>query len=364
MRILRDYILKEFFYAFAMSITVFTFVLVVGNLIKIADLIINKSVDTLSVIQLFMYLIPWLLSFTIPVASLTAVMLTFGRLSSDGELIAMKASGISLFRVAVPVLIIGIIFSFVAFFINDQISPAASFASRGVIKDIGMKNPTAALEEGTFIRGFGNYIIFIHEIDGKVLSNIRVYQPQAGRATRTIVAEWGEFKTMPEEDIIELALHNGTSEEPAPNEENSFYKLNFKTYHLRLDISKYMKKDTIQKKTREMNIRELNKEIESFRSQGVDTTQLKVEIYKKINLSIATFILVLIGIPMGIRAHRSEKSIGFGMSLLIFGIYWGFFLAGIMLALRKTMDPALAVSLPNALFFILGTAAFIYVGKK
>lgn len=364
MRILRDYILKEFFYAFFLSIIVFTFVLVVGNLIKIADLIINKSVDILSVLQIFMYLIPWLLSFTIPVASLTAVILTFGRLSGDGELIAMKASGIGLGRIALPIIIIGIIFSFCSFFINDQVSPNASFASRRVIKDIGIKNPTAALEEGTFIRGFGNYVIFIHEIDGKVLRNIRVYQPQQGKATRTIVAEWGEFKSMPEEDVIELALHNGTSEEPSPNDPESFYKLNFKTYHLRLDLSKFVKKEKLDKKAREMTIRELLTEIKTCQRQKIDILQLVVEIHKKINLSIATFVLMFLGIPLGIRTHRSEKSIGFGMSMLLFGLYWGLFLTGITVALRGSVDPATAVALPNVIFFLLGLIAFWYVSRK
>src|SRR3989338_959496 len=157
MRILRDYILKEFFHSFYLSIIVFTFVLLVGNLIKLADLIINKGVDIISVLKLFTYLIPWLLSFTLPVAILTSVILTFCRFSSDGELVAMKASGISLSRVSFPLVMLGIIAIFTAFFLNGQVSPEASFASRRVIKEIGLKKPSAMLEEGTFIRGFQDY---------------------------------------------------------------------------------------------------------------------------------------------------------------------------------------------------------------
>src|SRR3989338_3337251 len=137
MRILRDYILKEFFHTFFLSVVVFTFVLLVGNVIMLADLIINKGVDLISVLKLFLYLIPWLLSFTLPIAALTGVILTFGRLSSDGELTAMKASGLSLYRISFPVLMLGAIFSFASFVINDQISPNASFDSRRVIKEIG-----------------------------------------------------------------------------------------------------------------------------------------------------------------------------------------------------------------------------------
>ena len=79
MKILRDYILKEFFHSFFLSVVVFTFVLLVGNIIQLADLVINKGVDFLSVMKLFFFLIPWLLSFTLPIAALTAVSAAMGR---------------------------------------------------------------------------------------------------------------------------------------------------------------------------------------------------------------------------------------------------------------------------------------------
>ena len=356
--------MREFFHSFLLSVVVFTFVLLVGNIIQLADLVINKGVDVFSVLKLFFFLIPWLLSFTLPIAALTAVILTFGRFSGDGELTAIKASGIGLFRISSPLLILGIIFSFIAFYMNDQVSPNASFASRKVVREIGMKNPAAMLEEGTFIRGFGNYVIFIYEIKGNKLRNIRIYQPQEGKTTRTIVAESGEINTQPGTSVVELKLFNGTSEEPSPTDPESFYKLNFKTYNMTIDVSKLMKKEKIQKKVREMTVTELTKEIESVKAQKMDTTPLYVEIYKKVNMSIASFVLILMGIPLGIKAQRSEKSIGFGISLLLFAIYWGTFLGGIAMSLRGAIMPLLGVSLPNMVFFIFGLALFIQTSRR
>ena len=364
MRILRNYILKEFFHSFSLSLIVFTFVLLVGNIIRLADLVINKGVDIISVLQLFLYLIPWLLSFTLPIAVLTAVILTFGRFSSDGELTAMKASGVSLYRVSFPVMMLGVIFSFTAFFLNDQVSPNASFASRQVVKDIGIRNPAAYLEEGAFIRGFENYVIFIYEVKGNKLKNIRIYQPQEGKSTRTIVAEAGEINSFPAKNLIELRLFNGTSEEPSPTDPESFYKLNFKTYRMTLDLSKVMKKENIQKKTREMTVSELRREIDRSVSQKIDPTPLYVEIYKKVNMSVASFVLILAGIPLGIKAHRSEKSIGFGLSLVFFAVYWGLFLGGIALSLKGTLPPLVGVSMPNVIFFLIGIVMFITTARR
>jgi lipopolysaccharide export system permease protein len=276
----------------------------------------------------------------------------------------MKASGIGLMRISAPVIILGVIFSFLAFFLNDIVSPNASFASRRVIKEIGIRSPTAALEEGTFIRGFENYVIFIYEINGNRLKNIRIYQPQDGKPTRTIIAEAGEINSYPEKNAMELKLYNGTSEEPSPTDPDSFYKLNFKTYYMSLDLSKVFKKEKIDKKTREMTTTELSAEIEKYEKQKIDPTPLYVEIYKKINMSVASFVLVLVGIPLGIKAHRSEKSIGFGISLIMFAVYWGAFLGGVALALKGSAPPFLAVSLPNISFFALGVALLINTSRK
>jgi len=172
------------------------------------------------------------------------------------------------------------------------------------------------------------------------------------------------LNSIPSKNIIELKLFNGTSEEPSPTDPETYYKLNFKTYFMSLDLTKVFKKEKIQKKTREMSVTELRKQIVDYAAQKIDTTPLYVEIYKKINMSAASLVLVLLGIPLGIRAHRSEKSIGFGISLLLFAVYWGAFLGGVALALKGTVPPSIGVSLPNVVFFMLGTVLFINTARR
>ena len=106
-----------------------------------------------------------------------------------------------------------------------------------------------------------------------------------------------------------------------------------------IDISKMMKKEKIDKKVREMSVTELTREIAKFKAQKMDALPLYVEIYKKVNMSIASFVLILMGIPLGIKAQRSEKSIGFGISLFLFAVYWGAFLGGIAMSLRGAVPP-------------------------
>ena len=96
----------------------------------------------------------------------------------------------------------------------------------------------------------------------------------------------------------------------------------------------------------------------------MDALPLYVEIYKKINMSVASFVLILMGIPLGIKAQRSEKSIGFGISLFLFAVYWGAFLGGIAMSLRGAISPLLGVSLPNIVFFFFGLILFINTSRR
>ena len=168
-----------------------------GHIVQVADLIINKGVNAFYVVNLFFLFIPWLLTFTIPVSALSATLLAFGRLASDNEIIALRASGVSLSRLAAPTITMGLLLSLLCVPLNDKILPQAEFNARKLIKEIGIKNPLALLEPGIFIKAFKNYIIFIYSIDKNKLRNIRIYQPQEGRPTRTIVAEEGEIITDP-----------------------------------------------------------------------------------------------------------------------------------------------------------------------
>ena len=216
MKILRKYIIKEIIVMFLFSLAIFTFTLVIGNIIRLAELVINRGVDIKLVSRLFLYLIPFLLSYTIPMSILTGVLLVFGRLSGDNEIIAIRASGINIYRLSVPLLMVGLLFSLFSIVLADKIIPQMHFESRKIIKNIGVKTPAAYLEPGTFIKSFKGYIIFIYEIDKNKLKGVRIYQPQKDRSTRTIIAEKGEFVTLENQNAVKLKLTNGTSDEPNP----------------------------------------------------------------------------------------------------------------------------------------------------
>jgi LPS export ABC transporter permease LptF len=356
MRIITKYLLKEMGGPFLGALFVLTIILAAGNIIQTVDMVMNKGVDILPVIQIFLYFLPYVLIFTIPISVLAAVLLGFGRLSSDNEVTAIRTSGISLRKVIFPVVICAFIISLANVPLNDTVLPESEFAARKLLKKIGLANPTALIEPGVFVKGFQDYIIFIHDINDDVLEDIRIYQPQEGKPTRTIIAKTGKIISLPEENSVRLSLKDGTADEISAETPDEFFKLTFKDYQMTLNLDKAVDTDNIQKKAREKSIKELTEEINSMEKSAIGVIPLRVELHKKIALAFSSLALVLVGIPVAITTHRREKFIGFGMSIVLFLVYWGIMLGGIALAISGTIPAWLGVWAANVILSALGLA--------
>ncbi len=321
MKIIRTYLLKEIFPPFVLSLFISTVILTAGNVIQMADLIINKGVNALEMFLLVVYLMPSLLTFTIPISVLSAVLLGFARLSNDNEIIALRASGVSIFKIASPVLLVGLIISLACIPLNYKVMPESSFRARKLVKEIGVKNPIALLEPGVFIKLFKDYVIFIYDMNGNKLKHIRIYQPQDNAPTRTLIAESGEIIADAGEGKVKIKLTNGIADEVDPENPDTMYKLVFKNYYLTLDLKDKLRKQIVQKKAREMTLDELKKELIEFNKKSIDTTPIQIEMHNKVSLAFSNLIFILLAIPIGIKTHRREKSINFGMALAVFLLY-------------------------------------------
>ncbi len=348
MRILRTYLLKEHLSPFLVTLGGLTAVLLVGNVIKLAELVIAKGVSVLDILRLLIYLIPSMLSFTIPMACLIAMILAFGRLSTDYELIAMKASGIAPARLVLPMLTVAVVISGMMLVINDRLVPASHLAFRRQLKAIGIKRPTAYIEAGTFIKEFVPYIIFVYHVEGKSLLNVRIYQPQATGPTRTIVADRGEFEPLPNEQGVRLMLYDGTIDEWDPEHPGSLYKVSFQTYTMEL-VADAEALARMGQKLAEMTVRELFVERKRLTVLGVDPTPVTVELHDRIASSFATVVFVMFGLALGLRAHHHERLMVFVWVLAFFIAYYVAMVGTNAIALKGWIPIWLAMWLPNGI---------------
>ena len=146
MKLLRTYVLKEHLGPFLVTLSGLTAALLIGNIIKFAELVIAKGVSLVDVLRLLIYLLPSLTSFTIPMACLVSMVLAFGRLSSDYELIAMRASGVAPIRLVTPMLMVALLLSSGVLVLNDRIIPAAHLAFRKQLKFLQQKKMNLSYE--------------------------------------------------------------------------------------------------------------------------------------------------------------------------------------------------------------------------
>jgi len=346
MKILRTYILREHAGPFFVTLSGLTAVLLVGNVVKFAELVIAKGVSLLDILRLLIYLIPYMLSFTIPMACLIAMVMAFGRLSTDYELIAMRASGVAPARLILPTLTVALLISLGVVVLNDRAVPASHLAFRKQLKAIGIKRPTAYLEAGTFIKEFAPYIIFVYQIEGQKLTHVRIYEPQAQGPTRTIVADRGEFEPFPDEQGVRLKLYDGTVDEWDPANPGSFYKVSFGTYAMNLTVDPQALA-RLGKKLKEMTFRELLRERPQMTLQGIDPLPISLELHRKIAASFATIVFVLFGLALGLGPHHHERLVTF---VWVLGLFMAYYLAAVganAMALKGWMPAWLAMWLPN-----------------
>ncbi|MBI4227661.1 MAG: LptF/LptG family permease [Candidatus Omnitrophica bacterium] len=364
MSLLRRYILRELLGPCLMAFAIFTFVLVTGNLVKLADLLVNKGVPLWDVLRLFSLLIPSLLSHTVPMAILTGTLLAFGRLSSDQEITAMQASGVSLWSLAVPVAAAGVVASLLLVFVNDHLVPTSRFATRKVLEQIGIRNPAAYLEPGVFVKEFRPYVLFVYQMDGNHLAKIRIYEPMEGRPTRTILAERGEFLPMPDTKQVQFRLYQGTSDEPDPRDPARFYKLEFASYTMTLSLDTGRDPSNLRKKPKDMTYRELRGEIRELAAQGIDPSPLATEAHRRMATAGSGLAFVLIGMPLAIRTRRAERSIGYALSLALILVYYLLLLGAQSLAGQGLAPAGPVLWLPNLLTVAVGLLLLHRAGRR
>jgi lipopolysaccharide export system permease protein len=345
MRILRNYILKESVVPFAIAAGVLTFVFLLGFLPQLANKVINKGVGLGTVMMALMYNIPVLLGYTLPIATLASVILTFGRLSSDNEIIAIRASGIPLQRLLMPLITVGILLSLILLLLNDRVIPRAYHAQRELLHETGARNPSAILEAGTFIDAFSGYVIFIYKIERNRLYNIRIYQPQNNKPTRTIIAKEGEFTPVPGQQKILFKLIDGSSDEPDLHNPSNYYKLTFKQFFMTLDLSD--KGGKVEKKPKGMTLSELSEAITEYKSMNIDPNPLIAEYHRKLSWAFAPLIFILLGFPIAVITHRRQKSANLMLAILFAAPYYLVSVGCQALASQGLTSPALIMWVPN-----------------
>ena len=211
MRIIPFYILRQHLVPFLLGFGVVTFVFEMDVLFDYLDLVINRGVPPLAVLQLFGLSLGFVVALSVPCAVLIATLMTFGRLSQDNEITALRASGVHLFRAMLPPLLAACALATGLTLFNNYIYPDANHAFASLLVDIGRMRPTVKLQEGVFITDFPGYNLLVRSVNGMTneMRGITIYQMHAGAPPTTIFAEKGFLTYTPDGRTAVLELEDG-----------------------------------------------------------------------------------------------------------------------------------------------------------
>ena len=359
MKILRNYILKDFFSISIFSFLTLTMIMLIGKIFTITDMIVRKGIsirDTLSVISSF---IPYLLGITIPVAFLLGVLLVMGKLIADNELIAIKVAGISVTQILNIFLCIGVILSLFLFILHSKIIPEAHYRSKSQLKNTLIKNAAALIEPRVFLENFENYIIYVSDKDGSKLKNVFIYEVNESNdnsVSKVTFAKEGEFVF--ENKTLKIGLKDGFMDETSQDNNQELYRLNFKTFFMDIPL-KTNKPLKINKKSKDLTFQELRKKISKLKKMGVDPFELNTEFHKRISLSFSVISFALLGIGASFVVRHREKTINFGIAIVGGLGYYLLFILGEALIEYHYINPFLGMWLPNIIIISLGSFLFI-----
>jgi len=356
-KILSRYILKEFLANVVLGLIIFTFVLLLDKLFELADLLLNKGVGLFFTLKLLFLLLPSSLSLTLPMSFLLAALLTFGRLSENSEITAVRASGLAAWSyVKTPLAAALVACAFLVPF-NTVWAPHAHASFRQLYLQVLKRNPLVRIEEKTFVE-IGEYHLFVERKNKKtkLMKGVTIYKLPVDGAPLRIFAESGNASLNSSLGITFL-LHDGRIEQVDAKDPGRWTYTYFKDYQLFIPLGS--SSSASERALEELDNPELRSEIARLKAKNLPYPVLACQVHLRWALAVTPLLFAALGIPLAIRVHRGGRSIGFGMSLLIMVLYYVMVMGGSYLGQRGQWPPWLAIWLGNVLI-LAGSAGLFW----
>ena len=356
--IIDRYIVREIVAPFVLGVALLTFALVTGRLLKLTEMVVNHGVTIGDVASLIGYIMPAFLELTFPMAVLLGVMMGFGRMSGDRELIAARACGMSLYRLAAPVIGFAIVIWAFSSWLAFSVRPWANSHLRDQLYELTQTRSSAGLKDKVFNRNFPGLVIYVDHISPKdeVLHGVMISDARNPPQQNTIIAKTGIIVPDRAHRTITLRLYDGSlfGLEAA---NDSTHVTSFRIYDLNVHPDAELGMG--ERDPEEMSYRRLRTEIAKARIAGTPDYNAETELASKFTLPFTTVLFALLGIPLGLKPARGGQSERFGVAIALFFLYYSLMRAGDALALRGHLNPFVAMSIPDIVFTILAVALFL-----
>jgi lipopolysaccharide export system permease protein len=357
LKTLDRYILREVALPSLGGLLLLTLTLVVGRALKLIDLMVNRGVSPGEILDILGYIMPGFLELTFPMALLIGVLLGFGRMASDQEITAARSSGISLQRLAVPVLLVALAAFIVAAWLALVARPWANARLQDQLYQMTRAQAIAGIKEKVFNNNLPGLVVYTERIDparsrlfGVVLSDDR--DPHE---SSTVIAASGVLIPDLTHSSVVLRLFDG-SVFGAAREENSSRITTFRTYDLTIRPPGSIA--SIRRDPDELSTGRLRRLIAAAQRERKPNLAAEAELWHRYTVPVATILFAIIAMTLGLKPVRGGQSERIGVCLVIFFSYYILMRWGQGLATAGKLNVVVAMSLPDIVF--AGLAAWMF----
>ncbi len=349
------YILAEILGPLALGFFLFTFILLLQALFKSAKLIISSDVEAATVGKLLLLSLPWIVVMTIPMALLFSILIAIGRLSSDSELVALRAGGVSLFSLYRPIVVLSVLLTGLSMYLMIKVLPVGNHALQQLQIEILAQSLTEEVKPRIPHTGWQNKVLYVFESPAGESRWKGVFLGDAipTQKSEIFVADWGRAYPGSDGEVM-LSLENAFIHRvdfmnPAGQDVIAHREMDIK-----LATLPRMSPRSVKRGLRELSLSELKSRTTDSEYPEEVRNMAAVELHKKFSLPTACMVFGLLALPLGFSNARGGRSAGFAISLGVFLIYYVLLSSGEDLARKGAMPAWLSVWLPNMALLVLG----------
>ena len=350
------YLIRELLAPICLCLLIFTLVLMVGRLVQLADLVINKGVAFGGILTLLGTLLLSFMAVALPLAFLMGSMIGLGRLCADNETIALRAAGVGLFDMVRPVLALAIGCALLTTLVAMWAAPWGKRTFKATLLEMSRSKASISLQQHLFIKQFKNLVLYANHLDERSgeMSGVFIVEAQSGRGPIMIIADTGQLVSDPLENTLTLQLRDGTlHRKEGATAKDTYQVIRFNNYDIRPDLSAAMAAPKFAQRTNpnELSMSDL---WQATAAEGARGRAARAELHSRLCAPLAPLLFALFILPFGIQTQRSGRSGGFVAGLLIYLGYYLLKSLGETMTAELQVPPLFSVWLPHLAFFGAG----------
>ena len=367
--VMMRYLVKELLLYFTIAFLFFFLVFFCNQILLLVQDILRKHVPLMQVMKLMTYSLPFIIAQSAPFGTLVGFLMCMGRLMTDNEILILRATGTSFFRLSLPVIILGVVISLGSFFVNDYLLPLGTIQYNKLYKEIIFSNPNVEMESNS-IKKTSNSILVIGEVDDRNVSDLILFDTDNSGNQRLIVASDTELLDPNDSTIMMQLRMKNPSVIQFNNDDKDTYEYILSDYTtMNIFASQFIASSSSGTNPREMTSYDLKQYINKLKDKKNTSKRTlntyNLEYHKKFSLPFGSIFFALLAFPLAILfGKHNGQTIGLIIGILISVLYWSLMTLGQIFGLRNGMNGFISMWLPNLLVGIFGCIFIFFLVKK